>query len=70
MKMLGFMFTIIGIVCLVAYLATERAAGAGFFHVDLTRPLTIFTNPGFGLFMLLAGIAIMALSPARVTRRR
>jgi hypothetical protein len=49
------------------YFTRERVADTGFFHIDVSKPHTILLNPGVGLVLLVAGIAIMALSPRRVS---
>jgi drug/metabolite transporter (DMT)-like permease len=71
MRVLGAILTIVGAICLVipsfTFFTRERVADAGFFHIDISKPHTIFLNPGVGIVLLAAGICVFALSPRKVT---
>ena len=70
MKMLGILLAVIGAICLIVpsftFFTQERVADAGFFHVDVSKPHTIILNPGVGLVLLIAGIAVLAMAPRKV----
>ncbi len=63
---LGVILLAIGVICFaipsVTFFTQKRVADAGFFHIDISKPHTIFLNPGMGAIIMAAGVIVLLLA--------
>jgi hypothetical protein len=68
MRLIGVLLIVLGIVALcfqsITFFTHERVAEAGPFHIDVTKPHTIFLNPIVGIVAVVAG-AFLVLAGRR-----
>ena len=65
MRLLSIILIVLGIICVAVpsftFFTQERAVDAGFFHIDDSKPHTIFLNPAVGALMLAAGVVMFLM---------
>lgn len=63
MVTIGVLLLLVGLICLVipslTFFTQKRVADAGFFHIDVSKPHTIFLNPGVGVIAIVAGVVLL-----------
>lgn len=66
MIVLGVILLAIGFICFavpsVTFFTQKRVADAGFFHIDVSKPHTIFLNPAMGAIVMAAGVLVLLLA--------